>query len=223
MKVDYTLYKTFRKIQLSEEKIPLLTKIDKKISELEVHKKQLNEREKKLIKEGDELYKSWIRISEIKNNLEKWQEDIDNQRENIKKRWETVLKTAEEQRTEGQRLQKWQTNLEKTGGFNKFSLPCPYCGKPKSFDATNKEINQKISKTFGNYMHPECKTKSEQPKHVTLRPVSFSGEPVVQPGFSPTIQSGGETKVAESSGGPVLQSGCSPCYYFGTENLTNKT
>ena len=210
-------------IKINEYKKTQQIKINKENSELEIQKKQLNEREKKLKKDKDELYTSWITMSEIKNNLENWQDDIKNQQENIKKRWETVLKTAEKQRTEGQRLQEWKTRLNKTVGFNKFSLPCPSCRKPMLFDITNQETNQKLSKIFGNYMHSECKTKSEQVRHVTLRPVLFSGEPVVQSGFSPIIQSVGETKVAESSGGPVLQSGYSPYYYFGTENLNNKT
>ena len=49
MKVDYTLYKTFRKIQLSEEKFPLLTKIDKnfysQISEYQKNPDDLSEKE----------------------------------------------------------------------------------------------------------------------------------------------------------------------------------
>jgi len=200
--------------------------------------------EENIKKQQQELDTIRKRISEIINNLEKQQEDIDNQRENIKKRWKPVLKTAEEQRTEGQRLQKWQTNLEKTGGFNKFSLPCPYFGKPKFFDATDQEINQKISKALRNDMHPECRIESEQQKPIILRPLSISGEPVSQSGFSPIIRSGGEsmiimsglkpvvqsgfpsiiqsgeeTKVVESSNGNMIQSGYSPIYYLGKKNL----
>ena len=86
------------------------------------------------------------------------------------------------------------------------------------FDITNNEIYEKINEIFGNYMHPECRLKSEQQKHVILRPVSLSGEPVIQSGF-PIIQSGGEPIIVQSSGEPVVQSGYSRCYYSGTEIL----
>ena len=145
-------------------------------------------------------------------------------------------KINEQQKIEEQRLQKWQTHLDKTGGFNKFSLPCPSCRKPMPFDATNPETNQKLTRIFGNYFHPECIKKKKQ-IFVTLHPVSYSGEPVVQSGFSPVIRSGGEpmtvmsglepsiiqsgeeTKVVESSGDTMIQSGYSPIYYFGKKNL----
>ena len=49
MKVDDTLYKIFRKIQLSEEKSPLLTKIDKnfysQLAEYQKNPDDLSERE----------------------------------------------------------------------------------------------------------------------------------------------------------------------------------
>ena len=111
------------------------------------------------------------------------------------------------------------------------------------FDVTNQETNQKLTKIFGNHMHPECIKKKKQ-IFVTLRPVSFSGKPVVQSGFSTVIRSGGEpmvimsglepvvqsgfpsiihsgeeTKVVESSGDTMIQSGYSPINYFGKENL----
>ena len=75
------------------------------------------------------------------------------------------------------------------------------------FDVTNHETNKKLSKTFRNHMHSECKTKSEQMRHVTLSPVLFSGEPVVQSGCSPIIRSGGEPMVLTSGLEPVIQSG----------------
>ena len=93
-------------------------------------------------------------------------------------------------------------------------------------------------------MHPECRIKSEKQKHIILRPLSISGEPVLQSGFSPIIRSGGEpmivlsglesvvqsgfpsinqsgeeTKIVESSNGTMIQSGYSPTYYLGTKNL----
>ena len=74
------------------------------------------------------------------------------------------------------------------------------------FDVNNQETYQKINQTFGNYMHPECRFKSEQQKHVILRPVSISGEPVVRSGFSPVIRSGGEPMVTMSGLEPVVQS-----------------
>jgi len=103
---------------------------------------------------------------------------------------------------------------------------------------------EKGKSLFENYMHSGCRPKNEQPKCVTLIPVLYSGEPVIQSGFSQVIQSGGEpmivmsglepvvqsgfpsiiqsgeeTKVVESSGGNMIQSGYSPNYYFGTKNL----
>ncbi len=110
------------------------------------------------------------------------------------------------------------------------------------FDITNNGIYEKINEIFGNYMHCEC-IKNKQQRHVILRPVSCSGEPIVQSGFSPTIQSGGEIMIAKpiaepnvQSGYPILQSGeevklvaddpepvfqsgFSPSYYSGMGNF----
>jgi len=108
------------------------------------------------------------------------------------------------------------------------------------FDAKDQKTNQKLTRIFGNHIHPEYIKKKKQ-IFVTLRPVLFNGKPVVQSGFSPIIrsdgepmvvmsglesvvqsgfpsitQSGEETKVFESSGGNMIQSGYSHNYYFGT-------
>jgi len=174
-------------------------------------------REENIKKQQQELDATRKTISEFIANQKKCQEDIDNQKENIKERWSTVLKIAEEQKNKEQRLQKWQTNLEKTGDYNKFSLPCPYCGKPKFFDATDQEINQKISNALRNDMNPECRIKSEKQKHIILRPLSISGEPVLQSGFSPVIRSGGESMVVMSGLEPVVQSGFPSVTHSGGE------
>jgi DNA repair exonuclease SbcCD ATPase subunit len=190
---------------------------DEKLKSIKKREEELAEQKEKLKKQQQELETTWKTISENINNLEKWQEDIDNQRDNIKKRWETVLKIAEEQKNKEQRLQKWQTNLEKTGGFNKFSLPCLYCGKPKVYDATDQEINQKISNALRNDMHPKCRIKSEKQKNIILRPLSISGEPVLQSGFSHIIQSGGEPMIVLSGLEPVVQLGVPSILQSGEE------
>ena len=237
-----------REEELAEQK----EKLKKREDEFDKDKKQIygmlgeklksvEKREGKLA-QGEKGLKSWK--DEQKDELNVEREKIQDDRRQVTKEMDAIKKTAEEQRTEEQRLQKWQTNLEKTGGFNKFSLPCPHCRKPMLFDATEPEINQKIKSLFGNYVHSGCRLKNEQPKLVTLIPVSYSGEPVIQSGFSPVIRSGGEpmivmsglepvvqsgfpsiihsgeeTKVVEPSGGTMIQSGYSPTYYFGTKNL----
>jgi hypothetical protein len=203
--------------------------------------KSVENREGKLA-EGEKELKRWK--DEQKDELDMERKKIQDDRRQVTKEMEAIKKTAEEQRTEEQRLQKWQTNLEKTGCFNKFSLPCPHCTKPMLFDAIEPEINQKIKSLFGNYIHTECRLKNEQPERVTLIPVSYSGKPVVRSGFSPIIRSGGEpmivmsglepvvqsgfpsithsgeeTRVVNSSGGNMIQSGYSPICYFGTKNL----
>jgi len=86
--------------------------------------------------------------------------------------------------------------------------------QPRKRVATEPEINQKIKSSFGNYAHSECRLKNEQPELVTLIPVSYSGEPVIQSGF-PIICSGGEPIVVQTSGEPVVQSGYPPVYYSG--------
>lgn len=155
--------------------------------------------------------------NEQKDELDAERKKIKDDQEKIIQEWEAINKTLEELRTEEHRLQEWQTLLNKTRGFNKFSIKCPRCSKPLLFDVTDPETYQKINQTFGNYTHPECKLKGEQQKHIILRPVSLSGEPVIQSGFSPVIQSGGEPIVVQSSGEPVVQSGCSPVYYSGAK------
>jgi len=221
--------------------------VDKKYKEIERREKQLDEQTVKLKKREAELDKNRTKmydlleekikaikkreqnVSNLEKGLKRWNDEqndgLDTKRKKIKddqekitQEWETIKKTVEELRTEKHRLQEWQKLLNKTQGFNKFSLPCPHCEKPMLFDANNQETYQKINQTFGNYMHPECRVKSEQQKHVILRPVSLSGEPVIHSG-SPIIQSGGEPIVVESSGKPVMQSGYPPCYYSGTEIL----
>jgi len=189
------------------------SEIEKRQKAVEKREREVTKREEKLQKKQEELDKTLKTISEIKNNQKKWQEEIDNQRENIKKGWGVVLKTAEEQRTDERRLQQWQINLENTGGFNKFSLPCPGCGKPMLFDINNKEYYKKINEIFGNYMHFEC-IKKKQQKDAISRPILSSGEPIIQSGFSPTIQSSREIMMAKpitepivKSGYPILQSG----------------
>ena len=74
------------------------------------------------------------------------------------------------------------------------------------FDVTNQETNQKLTRIFGNHIHPEC-TKKKKQIFVTLRPVLFNGKPVVQSGFSPVIRSGGEPMIVMSGLEPVVQSG----------------
>ena len=157
-------------------------------------------------------------LSEKKDELDAERKKIQDDRRQVTKEMEAIKKTAEGQRTEEQRLQEWQTRLNKTGGFNKFSLPCPHCTKPMLFDATEPEINQKIKSLFGNYIHKKCRLKNEQPELVTLIPVSYSGEPivvecsgepVVRSGISPIIRSGKELYVFGPNGDPVSQSGVS--------------
>ena len=246
---------------------------DEKLKSVEMREEKLVEQEGKLKKREDTLDKNTKimhntleesikaiekreqNVTNLEKGLKKWNaeqnDELDTKRKKIKddqekitQEWETIKKTVEELRTEEQRLQEWQKLMNKTRGFNKFSLPCPQCEKPMLFDANKQEIYQKINQTFGNYTHPECKSKSEQQEHVILRPVSISGEPVVRSGFSPIILSGGEpmvtmsglepvvqsrfpsvtqsgeeTKIVESSNGTMIQSGYSPINYFGTKNL----
>ena len=99
-----------------------------------------------------------------------WMDEMKNQEENIKNSWENDLKIAKEQRTLGQRLHKLETSLEKTGGFNKFSLTCPYCTKNDFFDAKDNKIkiNPKISKALRNDIPPEYRIENEQRKHIIL-------------------------------------------------------
>jgi len=160
-------------------------KIEKKIEAVETREKKVSVRE-------DVVNDKIKRTNDDRKQLNMEKADIE--------------KTREQERIRSQRLQKWQTLLEKTGGFNKFALPCKYCKTSVFFDATDPETHQKLSRIFGNYIHAECIKKKKQ-MFVTLHPVSFSGTPIMQSGFSPVIQSG-EVAVV-SSGTPVMQSGFS--------------
>ena len=200
------------KTKFNEHVKAQLTKLNTIFIDLVKREKNVERREgilaewkEELKKQRQELKTAWVKMVENKNNLEKLQKDLDNQPENIKKRWKNVIKKVAELRNKEKQLQKWQEKLEKTGGFNKFSLPCPHCRKPKLFDATEPELNQKLTRIFGNYMHPECRQK--KPELVTLIPVSYRGTPVVRSGFSPVIKSGGEPKVIMYHLEPVVQSG----------------
>jgi len=155
----------------------LFIEADEKQTALEVREKHLSEREEKIQKREDELnttrntmYDTLHKcINSVELGFDKQTEEmnqekkkITDQQEQIIKKEAALKKIAEEQSTEAQRLQKLQILLDKTGGFNKFSLPCPSCTKPMLFDATDQETRQKIHTIFGNYTHTECKQNEKQ-------------------------------------------------------------
>lgn len=242
-KTNFDRYKDDQRSNLDK----LYFETNEKLKTVEMREEKLNEQEGKLKKRDTELDKNtkimnntleesikaieqrMEDVTESEKRLKIWideqNEEFDAKRKKIKddqekitQKLKVINKTVEELKAEEHRLQEWQKHLNNTRGFNKFSLPCPHCEKPMLFDANNQEIYQKISQAFGNYSHPECRPKSEQQKHVILRPVSSSGESVMQSGF-PIICSGGEPILVQTSGKPVVQSGYSPCYYSGTEIL----
>jgi len=185
-----------------------------KCKTVEKLKKKLEKQSEEIKQRKDEFYQTRENYYEdVRKNISERKEDY----EQIAKQWNMIKKTEEQQKIEGKRLRKLQIIVEKNGFLNHFSLQCPRCTGPIFFDASEPEIKQKIKSLFGNYMHPECRPKSEQQKHVILRPVSLSGEPVIQSGFSPIIQSGGEPIVVECSGEPVVRSGISPIIKSGEE------
>jgi len=199
----------------SEETLKSAKKLEE---ELDEQREKLKKREEKFDKNKKQIYDMLVEklkavekleeeLDERKDELDAEREKIQDDRRKVTKEMDAIRKTAERQRTEEKRLQKWQKHLDKTGGFNKISLPCPHCRKPILFDANEPEINQKIKSLFGNYVHYGCRLKNEQPTLVTLRSVSFSDEPVVRSGFSPVIGSGGEPMVIMSGIKPVVQSG----------------
>ena len=243
--IDKTNFDNYKKAQQSNLN-KLFFEAEEKRKTAKMHEAKLIEQEGKLKKREIELDKNRTRmydaveesiqviekrdenVTELEKGLKIWnaeqKDELDTERKKIKDDQEKITqelrsinKTVEELKAEEHRLQEWQKLLNKTRGFNKFSLPCPHCEKPMLCDANNQERTKKISKTFGNYIHPECRLKVEQQKHVILRPVSCSGEPVLQSGFSQIIQSGGEPIVVQTSGEPVVQSGCPPVYYFGAK------
>jgi hypothetical protein len=152
--------------------------------------------------------------------------------------WYVLNNTAEEQKIEKQRLQRWQTMLEKTDGFNKFFIPCNVCKKPVMIDVTTPEIRKKLNLIFQNYRHPECDKKEKQkPRKVSLvpytpitlrpasdtditpRPCPISDLPVVQSGYIPIAKPWKEAKVVQSIGEFIIQSGCSPITQSGAESF----
>jgi hypothetical protein len=190
-------------------------KLDKKKADIKRREKNVEIRENKAIeydltlnvynKYLKELNKEFsMKNNKEKNELNKKKIEIEEDQRCINNEWEKINKIKKEQKDERLRLQKWQINLEKTGGFNKFLLPCPDCGKPMLFDITNKEIYEKIKGIFGNYIHHGC-IKNKQPIKLHLNPLS--GEPIIQSGFSPIIQSNIEKISVDPNGGHVVQSG----------------
>ena len=184
------------KKQFGQEKLDL---------ELQVRLKNLEKREKKLEKQNEEIKQQKSEIFKERENL------IEDMRKHISKRNEEndhilnqlkmIKKKDEQLKIEDQRLREIKKPLEKNGFLNISSLPCPKCTKPMLIDPSNPEIYNKLKSCFGNYTHADCILKNEQPKRVTLQPVSYSGEPILQSGFSPIIPSGGEPMVGNVGGG----------------------
>ncbi|UCF13555.1 MAG: hypothetical protein JSW06_04665 [Thermoplasmatales archaeon] len=195
-----------REENVTESEKELIRVVDKKKNELN------NERKK--IKEYHEKWES-----EIKYKVDKQIEEIKNDQEKIINEWEKIDKVKEEQKAESKRLENLQKKLRGAWCSNKFLLPCPNCKDPMLFDTNNPEINQKIRKIFGNYTHPECRTRYEQKKPVILSPFLSSGEPNVQSGVQPIVISDEKVNVAENSGDPVYQSGFTRFYASGMENF----
>jgi len=241
-KTDFDIYAKRQQSNLNR----LFFDSDKNLKSAETYEGELAEQKEKLKKREDkfdknikqkydvlgEMIKSIEKreenVAESEKSLKGWkdeqEDELDAERKKIKygqekitQKIKVINKKVEELRAEDQRLQEWQKLLNKTRGFNKFSLLCPRCEKPILFDASKQEIYQKINQTFGNYTCPECRPKSKQQKHVILRPVSLSVEPVIQSGFSPIIQSGLEPIVVECSGEPVVRSGISLIIQSGEE------
>jgi len=184
------------KKQFGQEKLDL---------ELQVRLKNLEKREKKLEKQNEEIKQQKSETFKERENL------IEDMRKHVSKRNEKndqilnrlnmIKKKEKQQKSEAQRLHEMQKSLEKNGFLNYFSLPCPHCTKPMFFNASEPEINKKIKSLFGNNIHAECRLKNEQSKRVILTPVSYSGGPILQSGFSPVIPSGGEPMVGNVGGG----------------------
>jgi len=243
--VEKTNFDRYMEVQRSNLD-KLFFEANEKLKTVEIHEEIFNDQEGKLKKreaEFDEnrtrmydtleesiqaLKKREENVAVLEKGLKRWndeqKDELDAERkkirydqEKITQKLKVINKTVEELRTEKHRLQEWQKLLNKTRSFNKFSLPYPHCEKPMLFDANKQETYQKINQTFGNFTHPECRPKSEQQKHVILRPVSLSVEPVIQSGFSPIIQSGLEPIVVECSGEPVVRSGISSIIKSGEE------
>lgn len=147
-------------------------------------------------------------VGEKQAKFDKTEKTNIDDKQKIKKELAAIIKIYKDLKILEEKLQEGNKLLDETEGFSKFSLPCPRCKGSILFDASKPEIKQKIKSLFGDIMHPECRLKNEQPKRVTLKPVSYSGEPIFQSGFSPVIQSGEQVMSVGSSGVPVLQSGC---------------
>jgi len=200
-----------QKLEINEFRNKAHEKINEVINTVDKRAKDVTESEKKLkIWHNEKKKELSMDEKRIKDYLDKCIGTIKDMQSQIKKDQETNNKIQKEQRAEGQRLEKLQTRIRKTRGFNKFSLPCSYCRKPMFFDAADPDTHQKLDRSFGNDMHIECRSKFEQRNSTVLIPVSYSGEPILQSGFSRIIQSGRETIGGNPNIEPSMPSGVSP-------------
>ena len=200
-----------QKLEIDEFRNKAHEEINRVINTVDKRAKDVTESEKKL-KMWYHAKKKELSIDEkrSKEHLDKREGIIKDMQSQIKKDQEKNNEIEEGQKAERQRLEKLQTHIRKTEGFNKFSLPCSYCRKPMFFDAADPDTHQKLDRLFGNDMHIECRSKFEQRNPTVLIPVSYSGEPILQSGFPQINQYGRETIGDDPNVNPSLQSGFSP-------------
>jgi len=208
----------FEKINFKIQEKSKRLEIKKTESSLDIKQKYIETREKDIAKEKDHIIKLKSYLNEQKNkfqdDIKKINAEIKNQTEEIIDKKVEIEKISERQKNQAERLQKWQTNLEKTNGINKLTSQCIICHKTGLIDANDKEYKQKIKPIFKNYMHPECKKRFEQQKPIILYPpASISSEPIIQSGSIPVIQSGIPINTIATSGIPVVQTGSKPVQY----------
>jgi hypothetical protein len=209
---------------------------DAMLRDVEIQRKKLAEKEEYLKKQeneinlmGEELFNALnictnnlieraenvAKLERIFNNLfNETKKEINTERllikidlEKISIEKQDIKKSIVSLKSWGQHLQKYQEQINETGGLNKIYLPCHSCKKFMLIDSTDPENNQIISKAFENYMHPECIKKENQKNTLLTHAISGMDPSTIQSGISPIILSGENALVTNSSGESVIQSG----------------
>jgi hypothetical protein len=202
-KRDFNVYKIREQAKLDKEKAEIKknrksleireNKVAEDEAKLKKHERKIIEMKKefkiKMDKEKDELNKEKIKIKEdqdrrereIKNKNKELANKIKDERERSKKEWVNINKTKIEQQSEGKRLKKWESRL-------------------------NKETYEKSIDNIINNLK-SLNLKNKQQRTIILKPITCSGEPVIQSGFSSNIQYNKEDIMVKSDVDPVVQSG----------------
>jgi len=204
------------KIKIVNDRMHNVIESEKRFQKLADEMEKKHNLERKSIKDVKDQMER-----EIKNKMDKQADEIKDEREKIKKEWESINKIKKEQKAERQRLQKRDIRLMTNRIFNIFPSPNTKYGASKLLDGANHTTTQINHGTFRNDLPHEGKSNDIHRAIPVAYLVSSSGVPISQSGDPPPLISSDEVKTIKNSGKPILQSGYTN-YYSGAGNFNKK-